>query len=229
MGRAAFKAVGTLDGVRWVRLLPLPPLSDTTSKNTGCKARRSRGAAIHPCCLWPWRMRCPCCRAGWAAVSKGYGFADTTNGRIRNLIGRTFVDCAGYNLNLDLLNAKTKEIGYLVLWSRTLNLLRGSKSIVDTRIAFEMKARDGSNAFIKGDTSSTGRYAYSSQAVGVLTACSTVTKAWLQPMWMWPRYSPTRGYWRLQCFIAVSLAMLEKVVDCLFPGWPRLLQVPSGQ
>ena len=30
VGRAAFKAVGALDGARWVRLLPLPPLCSST-------------------------------------------------------------------------------------------------------------------------------------------------------------------------------------------------------
>ena len=144
---------------------------------------------------------------------QGVRVADTTNGRIRNLIGRTFEEHAGVNLNIDLLKAITKEVGYLVLWSRIFNLLSKRKYVAGTRVQFEVKFRDGTNRVSKGETSSAGHYDYRQQAVGALMnmfdgdeglAAAHVDVA--------KELANTRD-WRLQFFIKISEVKTLAVVD----------------
>ena len=73
----------------------------------------------------------------------GVQVRDTTIGRIRDLIGRVFTEKCGVNLNLELVNAKIREVGYLVLWSRIFNVLAQSKYVTTKRVWVKLKYRDG--------------------------------------------------------------------------------------
>ena len=76
----------------------------------------------------------------------GVRFGDTSVGEIRRVISRIFEAECGVNLNLDLLNAKTREHGWLPMWSLIFHILCPSKYTRTDRIPIVLKFRDGQPA-----------------------------------------------------------------------------------
>ena len=171
------------------------------------------GAAIHP--LLPLALAdAVSMLSGMLRYGKhGIRIADTTNGRIRNLIGRIFVKNAGVNLNIGLLNAITKEVGYLVLWSRIFNLLRESKYVASTRVRFEIKFRDGTNDVDKGERSSARHYDYHQQAVSALMDMFNGDEGLAAAHVDVAKVLANIRDWRLQFFIRISEVKVLGMVD----------------
>ena len=74
----------------------------------------------------------------------GVRFADTTPGRLRDIISRCFIGHCGVNLNIDLINEKSCEYGYLRLWSLLFHSLRQYKQTDRPGIPRALKYRDSS-------------------------------------------------------------------------------------
>ena len=174
------------------------------------------GAAIHP--LLPMALAdAVSMLTGMLRYRKqGIRVADTTNGRVRNLIGRTFVDHAGVNLNIHLLNTILKGAGgYLVLWSQIFNLLRASKHVAHTSIQSEIKFRDGTeNDASKMVVPSSGYYDYHHlQAVGVLMGMFAGDEGLAAAHVDVAKVLANIRDWRLQFFIRISEVEALTVVD----------------
>ena len=144
---------------------------------------------------------------------QGVRVADTTNGRIRNLIVQTFVEHAGGDLNIDLLNAITKKVGYLVLWSRIFNSLKESKHTDSIRVPSEIKFRDGTNRVGRGETFSAGPYHYGQQAVGALMNMFDDDEGLAAAHVDVAKVLANTRDWRLQFFIKISEVKTLAVVD----------------
>ena len=76
----------------------------------------------------------------------GVRFGDTSVGGIRRVISDLFEAECGVNLNLDLLNAKIREHGWLPMWSLIFHTLHASKYTRTDRISVVLKFRDGQPA-----------------------------------------------------------------------------------
>lgn len=96
----------------------------------------------------------------------GVRWDHTTHGRLRSTIGDVFERHAGANLNLDLLNEKCREHGYLRLWSLVFNRTRRFLLEEIVRGRRPLRSRDGRpDAVVEEPLGSKYRYAQSAKDV----------------------------------------------------------------
>lgn len=76
----------------------------------------------------------------------GVRFGDTSVGATRRVISDIFMAECGVNLNIDLLNAKIREHGWLPMWSLIFHTLHASKYTRRDQITDVWKFRDGQPA-----------------------------------------------------------------------------------
>lgn len=89
----------------------------------------------------------------------GVRFRDTTLGRLRDIISNTFIDHSGVNLNIELVNEKNREYGYLRLWSLLFYRLHRWKGTIRDYVRSTMKSRNGS-PHVTATHAGLPRYAY---------------------------------------------------------------------
>ena len=95
-----------------------------------------------------WTMSKP----GFDFTRIGVRFADTTPGKLRDIISRLFIDHCGVNLNINLVNEKSREYGYLRLWSLLFHTLHQYKRTDWRSVRRTLKSRDGSQRDVEAVT-----------------------------------------------------------------------------
>ena len=158
-----------------------------------------------------WTMSKP----GFDFTRLGVRFADTTLGKLRHIISRLFVDNCGVNLNINLVNEKSREHGYLRLWSLLFHTLRQYKRTDWRSVRRTLKSRDGSQRDVEAVTHhGEPRYTYATPhatdaLVGFFDGDSGLAGAHVDVAEI---LANTRD-WRLQFFINISESHPLEVVD----------------
>ena len=184
---------------------------------------RRRGARIDP--LLPLALA-DIAAMSWGAVWTmgkpdfdytrfGVRFADTTPGKLRDIISRLFIDHCGVNLNINLVNEKSSEYGYLRLWSLLFHTLHQYKQTDWRSVRRTLKSRDGSQRDVEAVTyHGEPRYTYATPhatdaLVGFFDGDSGLAGAHADVAEI---LANTRD-WRLQFFINISESRPLEVMD----------------
>lgn len=205
-------------------------------------APEQRGAQIDP--LLPmaladvaamsWGTAWTMSRSGFDPARLGVRLRDTTVGKLRDIIGSYFTDHSGVNLNIELVNEKCREHGYLRLWSRVFHALEPCKVTRRPAVQRTMKFRDGTQHEEIVDYEGAPRYAYTapdaSDALVEYLGEEELARAHVDVA---EALANTRD-WRLQFFIKMSeCAPIDRVdgvlTDSTSGAWRRgVFQRPPG-